>query len=163
MCQFSSFSNVASGMNFLLTVENSTLKWVHVCGVSGQSYLGSRSGPLYLYCTLCLGMETFIKQFSINIPGIITVILMVELSEDVNIHISDALNDDKQIINTRLDQIQNQILFSSNVYQITQTMVTAWPLDQRMFSWNLMMTVSVVKRGHTDTMVMSTTIVKQNY
>lgn len=35
MCEFTSFSNVASGMNFLLTVENSTLKWVHVGGVSG--------------------------------------------------------------------------------------------------------------------------------
>ena len=35
-----------------------------------------------------------------------------------------------------------------------------WPLGPRMFYWNLMMTVSVVKRGRMDTMEMSTTIVK---
>ena len=33
---------------------------------------------------------------------------MVELSEDVNTHISDALNDDKQILNTRWDPKQNK-------------------------------------------------------
>lgn len=41
-----------------------------------------------------------------------------------------------------------------------QTMDMAWPLGLRMFYWNLMMTVLVVRRGRMDTMEMSTIIVK---